>query len=71
MEQRTGALYLEFDSRRKKLEALQADQEDEADLKALEKKGQKPAEEMMGGSAFIHLKYRAPRPDAESTVRWQ
>jgi hypothetical protein len=38
MEERTGELYLEFDQNRKKQEALQADQEDEADLKSLEAK---------------------------------
>ena len=38
MEERTGELYLEFDQNRKKLEALQADQQDEADLKTLEAK---------------------------------
>ena len=36
MEGRTSALYLDFDGRRKQHEALQADQQDEADLKALE-----------------------------------
>lgn len=36
MEVRTGELYLRFDQDRKKQEALQADQQDEADLKALE-----------------------------------
>ncbi len=36
MESTTHALYLEFDERRKKQEALQADQQDEADLKAIE-----------------------------------
>ena len=36
MENRTSALYLDFDGRRKQHEALQADQQDEADLKALE-----------------------------------
>jgi len=38
MEQRTEKLYLEFDQQRKKREALEADQQDEADLKALEAK---------------------------------
>jgi len=38
MEQRTEKLYLEFDQHRKKQEAIQADQQDEADLKALEAK---------------------------------
>jgi hypothetical protein len=38
MEERTGELYLEFDQNRKKQEALQADQQDEADLKTLETK---------------------------------
>jgi hypothetical protein len=38
MEERTGELYLEFDQNRKKQEALQADQQDEADLKSLEAK---------------------------------
>lgn len=38
MEERTGELYLEFDQTRKKQEALQADQQDEADLKSLEAK---------------------------------
>ena len=36
MEGRTNALYLDFDGRRKQYEAVQADQHDEADLKALE-----------------------------------
>ena len=36
MEGRTSALYLEFDGRRRQHEALQADQQDEADLKTLE-----------------------------------
>jgi len=36
MEQRTAALYLEFDQQRRKQEALQANQQDEADLKTLE-----------------------------------
>jgi len=36
MERATNALYIEFDERRKKHEALQADQQDDADLKALE-----------------------------------
>jgi hypothetical protein len=38
MEQRTEKLYLQFDQDRKKQEAIKADQEDEADLKALETK---------------------------------
>ena len=38
MEERLGELYLQFDQERKKQEALQADQEDEADLEALETK---------------------------------
>jgi hypothetical protein len=38
MEQQTAALYLEFDKNRKKQDALEADQQDEADLKALENK---------------------------------
>jgi hypothetical protein len=38
MEHRTEKLYLEFDQHRKKQEAIQADQQDEADLKALETK---------------------------------
>ena len=38
MEERTGELYLQFDQDRKKQEAIQADQQDEADLKALETK---------------------------------
>ncbi len=38
MESTTGALYLDYDQRRKKQEALQADGQDEADLKALESK---------------------------------
>ena len=38
MEARTGELYLKFDQGRKKQEAIQADQQDEADLKALETK---------------------------------
>lgn len=36
MEARTGELYLKFDQDRKQQEALQADQQDEADLRALE-----------------------------------
>ena len=36
LETRTGELYLKFDQDRKRQEAIQADQEDEADLKALE-----------------------------------
>jgi len=38
MEERTAELYLEFDTQRKKREAAEADQQDEADLKALETK---------------------------------
>ena len=38
METKTSALYLDYDQRRKTQEALAADQEDEADLKALETK---------------------------------
>jgi hypothetical protein len=38
MEERTAELYLEFDAQRKKREAAEADQQDEADLKALEAK---------------------------------
>jgi len=38
MEERLDELYLQFDQERKKQEALQADQEDEADLEALETK---------------------------------
>ena len=38
METKTSALYLDYDQRRKQQEALEADQEDEADLKALEDK---------------------------------
>jgi hypothetical protein len=38
MEARTGELYLRFDQDRKKREALEADQQDEADLQALESK---------------------------------
>lgn len=38
MEARTGELYLKFDQDRKKQEATQADQQDEADLNALEAK---------------------------------
>ena len=38
MEQRTAELYLEFDQHRKKQEAIKADEQDEADLKALENK---------------------------------
>ncbi len=38
MEERTAELYLEFDAQRKKREAAEADQQDEADLKALETK---------------------------------
>lgn len=36
MEQRTAELYLEFDQHRKKQQAIKADEQDEADLKALE-----------------------------------
>ena len=38
MEQRTAQLYIEFDQARKKREAAEADQQDEAELKALEHK---------------------------------
>lgn len=38
MENRTSELYLDFDLRRKKEEALEADRQDESDLKALEEK---------------------------------
>ena len=38
MEERTGKLYLKFNQDRKGQEAIQADQQDEADLKALENK---------------------------------
>jgi hypothetical protein len=38
MEEHTGELYLKFDQDRKRQEAIQADQQDEADLKALETK---------------------------------
>lgn len=38
MEASTGALYLEYDARRKKQEALAADQADEAELKSIEAK---------------------------------
>ncbi len=38
MEARTGELYLKFDQDRKRQEAIQADQQDEADLRALETK---------------------------------
>ena len=38
MEARTGELYLQFDQDRKRLEAIAADQQDEADLQALETK---------------------------------
>jgi hypothetical protein len=38
MEATTSALYLDYDQRRKKQEASSADQQDEADLKALETK---------------------------------
>lgn len=36
MESKTSSLYLEYDLRRKQQDALQADQQDDADLKALE-----------------------------------
>ena len=36
MEERTAELYLEFDAQRKRREAAEADQQDEADLQALE-----------------------------------
>lgn len=36
MDARTDELYLKFDQERKRQEALQADQQDQADLKALE-----------------------------------
>ena len=38
MEERTGELYIKFDQDRKKREAIEADQQDEAELKALETK---------------------------------
>lgn len=38
MENKTSELYLDFDQHRKKQEVLRADQQDEADLKALEQK---------------------------------
>ena len=38
MESKTNALYLDYDQRRKQQEALEADQQDEADLKDLENK---------------------------------
>jgi hypothetical protein len=38
MESKTNTLYLDYDQRRKKQEALEADQHDETDLKALETK---------------------------------
>jgi hypothetical protein len=38
MEERTGELYLQFDQDRQKREAAEADQQEEADLKALETK---------------------------------
>ena len=38
MEARTGELYLTFDQGRKRQEAVQADQQDETDLSALETK---------------------------------
>jgi len=36
MESSTQALYVDFDQRRKQQEAMQADQQDEAELRALE-----------------------------------
>ena len=36
MEARTGELYLQFDQDRKRLDAIEADRQDEADLQALE-----------------------------------
>lgn len=50
MEAATGALYLEYDARRKKQEALAADQADEAELKSIEAK----------------LKRRPHKPDSPS-----
>ena len=38
MQSQTNAIYLDYDQRRKQQEALQADQQDEAELKALENK---------------------------------
>jgi hypothetical protein len=38
MQSQTNAIYLDYDQRRKQQEALQADQQDETDLKALENK---------------------------------
>lgn len=38
MERNTNALYLDYEQHRKAQEAIAADQEDEADLKALETK---------------------------------
>lgn len=38
MEDVTGARYLDFDERRRKQEALEADQADEAELKSIEAK---------------------------------
>ena len=38
MEKQTGELYLQFDQDRRRQEALEADQQDEADLKAIEGK---------------------------------
>jgi len=38
MQSTTSALYLDYDQRRKQQEALEADQQDEAELKALESK---------------------------------
>jgi hypothetical protein len=38
MEARAGELYLGFDAERKKRDAIEADQQDEADLQALETK---------------------------------
>jgi len=41
MEERTDELYIQFDQDRQKREAAEADQQDEADLKALETKIQR------------------------------
>ena len=38
MESKTSALYLDYEQRRKKQEALEADQQDDAELKTLENK---------------------------------
>ena len=38
MKERTGELYLKFDQDRKTQESIKADQQDEADLKAIEAK---------------------------------